>query len=135
MLEDFVRWYSPNDWILGKETQEEEEELENIKELKKQETSSQDANDDTSGENISRFATDICIVVLKIYNFKIVKNVAHVLNNLKFLYFWFYSCRMPILGSRGSRGDWGKEEFCICKSEAGDPLSSLWNPGYRMPKV
>lgn len=37
LLEDFVRWYSPNDWIPGKETREEEEELEKIKQSRKQE--------------------------------------------------------------------------------------------------
>ncbi|XP_074627593.1 rab3 GTPase-activating protein catalytic subunit-like isoform X2 [Acropora palmata] len=31
LLEDFVRWYSPFDWILGPETQEEIEELERLK--------------------------------------------------------------------------------------------------------
>ncbi len=27
MFEDFVRWYSPNDWIPGPETEREKEEL------------------------------------------------------------------------------------------------------------
>lgn len=41
LLEDFVRWYSPNDWIPGKETTEEAEELKHLKadaEQEKQET-------------------------------------------------------------------------------------------------
>ncbi|KAK3707091.1 hypothetical protein QZH41_004162 [Actinostola sp. cb2023] len=44
LLEDFVRWYSPNDWIPGKETREEEEELNNLEQSRKQRTPEEDTN-------------------------------------------------------------------------------------------
>ena len=31
IFEDFVRWYSPNDWILGPETKQEKEDLAKMK--------------------------------------------------------------------------------------------------------
>lgn len=41
-MEDFVRWYSPFDWIPGPETEEE------IEELKKQKMKSEDVNEESS---------------------------------------------------------------------------------------
>ena len=39
-----MRWYSPNDWIPGKETREEEEELNNLEQSRKQRTPEEDTN-------------------------------------------------------------------------------------------
>ena len=56
MLEDFVRWYSPFDWILGPETEEELEELKRLEKNKEKE------NEESSSSAAGR---EIQMIVVK----------------------------------------------------------------------